>query len=200
MSTPHILKDALPYKNLEKRKAYDVEYYAKNFKRIMEVKNAYRTARPSLQFDYYHANLESMRKKANTAYWKNKEKIAKQKKIRYERNKEETNLERRLMRQANPEAVMLAKAKARAKKKGIDFNIQVVDIIIPDVCPVLGIKIERASKLHPGSPTLDRVIPEKGYTKGNVFVISWRANRLKSDATAEELEKISEYIKEKCQN
>lgn len=63
---------------------------------------------------------------------------------------------------------------------------------IPEVCPVLGIplKINVGSGLHPDSVSVDRIDPTKGYIKGNVRLISARANHLKSNATTEELEKI----------
>jgi hypothetical protein len=35
-----------------------------------------------------------------------------------------------------------------------------------------------------------------GYVPGNVFVICWRANFLKSNASLDELEKIMKYVKE----
>src|SRR5690606_22407621 len=81
--------------------------------------------------------------------------------------------------------------KYRAKQKGIPFNITHEDLNIPDVCPVLGIPIEKKVELGsgywPDNPSVDRIIPELGYVKGNVRVISHRANLLKSDATIEEL-------------
>lgn len=42
-------------------------------------------------------------------------------------------------------------------------------------------------------PSLDRVVPSLGYVKGNVRVISFRANRIKSDATADELRAVLSY-------
>lgn len=69
------------------------------------------------------------------------------------------------------------------------FDITVADLEIPTVCPVLGIPITIASGLgsKPGAPSLDRIDNTKGYIKGNVRVISSRANRLKADATLDEL-------------
>jgi hypothetical protein len=58
------------------------------------------------------------------------------------------------------------------------------------VCPVLGIAINAnhgRQGYFPDSPSLDRIVPSRGYTKGNVRVISQRANQLKSDATLAEL-------------
>lgn len=83
---------------------------------------------------------------------------------------------------------MAYRAKYKAKKKGLPFNIEPSDIIIPDYCPVLGIKLEKNDqKQGDSSPSLDKIVPEKGYVKGNVRVISQRANLLKSNATVEEL-------------
>ena len=97
----------------------------------------------------------------------------------------------------HPEQYLLQGARRRSKAKGLDLTIEVSDIQIPEVCPLLGIPIVKGSHAParkggptPNSPTLDRKDPSKGYVKGNVWVISWRANKLKSDATLEELEKM----------
>lgn len=93
--------------------------------------------------------------------------------------------------------------KNNAHKKGIPFTIELNDIEQPEFCPILGIKLNygwggKTGHLRdPAKATLDKVIPQLGYIPGNVFVISWRANKLKSDMTYEELEKIMNYIKEK---
>jgi hypothetical protein len=94
------------------------------------------------------------------------------------------------------EVVMLSDAKRRAKSKGWDFDITIEDIVIPDICPVLGIPINRDNNFQQrnNSPSLDRIDSSKGYVKGNVRVISWRANRLKNDATLDELKRIVEYV------
>lgn len=46
------------------------------------------------------------------------------------------------------------------------------------------------------SPSIDRLVPHKGYVKGNVRVVSNRANRFKQDCTLEEMELIFKYMKE----
>ena len=76
------------------------------------------------------------------------------------------------------------------------FSLTKEDIIIPDVCPVLGIPLQIGSgRPSANSPTLDRRDNSKGYTPENTFVISYRANSIKSDATPEELEKVLSYAK-----
>jgi hypothetical protein len=77
------------------------------------------------------------------------------------------------------------------------FDLRVEDISIPEICPVLGIPIAvgNSNGPSPNSPSLDRFIPELGYVRENVRVISWRANRLKSDATLEEIESVARYMR-----
>jgi hypothetical protein len=84
------------------------------------------------------------------------------------------------------------RAKRRAKVESLPFDIEVSDIVIPAVCPVLGKPFVIGDP--DWTPSLDKVIPELGYVKGNVYVISNRANRLKNDATLAELQEIVSYI------
>lgn len=80
--------------------------------------------------------------------------------------------------------------KKRAKKKGIKFELEIFNIPpIPIRCPILGIKIKENNISAPldSSPSLDRINPQKGYVKGNVRIICNRANRIKADATLDEL-------------
>lgn len=85
-------------------------------------------------------------------------------------------------------------AKNRAKMLSIEFNITPDDIVIPIICPVLGFPLQNGifekQKNREFCPSLDRIDPIKGYTKGNVRVISYRANRWKSDMTLDEMRKI----------
>ncbi len=87
-------------------------------------------------------------------------------------------------------------AKARAKAQDLPFNLEMDDIEIPTLCPVLGIEMQWGNSLTNFTPTLDKIVPKEGYVKGNVKVISAKANRLKNNATLEELEKIVAYIKQ----
>lgn len=85
--------------------------------------------------------------------------------------------------------------KKRAKLKGFEFDLTLDDIPpIPEYCPVLGIKIKANDTNKPldSSPSIDRIDSTKGYVKGNIRIISNRANRIKADATIEELRKVLE--------
>lgn len=79
----------------------------------------------------------------------------------------------------------------------VPFNLTWADLEWPIVCPVLGIPIDyfsEAGRRDEASCSFDRIDNTLGYVKGNVRVISWRANRIKNDGTAEEHRKIAEYI------
>lgn len=100
----------------------------------------------------------------------------------------------------HPTAYLLFNARYRARRDGLPFEIEREDIVIPELCPVLGIPIapafgrsKRANKDH--SPSLDRIVPELGYVRGNIMVISNRANSLKRDSTdPAEHRAIADYI------
>lgn len=90
--------------------------------------------------------------------------------------------------------ILYKNIKSRAKKRGIKFEIKKEDIIIPDICPALGISLERESRDRWYSgPSVDRIDNTKGYIPGNITVVSRRANILKKDATLDELKLLSEY-------
>lgn len=101
-----------------------------------------------------------------------------------------------LHNKTNKRYKILCNLKKRAKLKGFDFNLELEDIPqIPKFCPVLGIPIViNEGKCQPtdNSPSVDRIDSKKGYIKGNIRIISNRANRIKADATIEELRKVLE--------
>jgi hypothetical protein len=90
---------------------------------------------------------------------------------------------------------MLKDARKRAKRFNLEYNIDITDIVIPENCPILNIPLVHGTKYQTdSSPSLDRIDSSKGYIKGNVRVISVRANRLKQDSTIEELKRIIQYM------
>ena len=93
-------------------------------------------------------------------------------------------------------------ARYRAKKKGLPFNLTLdyVKEIWPDdnKCRVFGTPFVRGKGTQcPTSPSIDRIEPAKGYTIGNVQVISRRANLIKNDATAAEVMVVAQYLLKK---
>lgn len=100
-----------------------------------------------------------------------------------------------------PKRAILNKVKNNANRAAIEFNLTEEDIIIPDICPVLGTKLEFKTREddYGCSPSLDRFDSSKGYIKDNVHVISWRANRLKSDGTLEEFRNLVKWLEANAQ-
>jgi hypothetical protein len=99
-----------------------------------------------------------------------------------------------------PEAIIFTHARTRAQEKKLPFRITVNDINIPEKCPVLGIPLERnAQHYGDSSPSLDKVIPELGYTPENCWLISWPANKLQGDGTLAELQALVAALKRKLE-
>ena len=100
----------------------------------------------------------------------------------------------------NPRETLVIQAKMRAKKFNLPCDLTVEGLHWPTHCPILGLELDY-NKTVPGSrkirhsvPTLDRRTNALGYVLGNVFVISHRANRIKSDATIAELKAVLAYM------
>lgn len=89
-------------------------------------------------------------------------------------------------------------AKRRARERGLKFTIEVADIVIPELCPVFKTPLVFGDRgMTDDSPSIDRIDNAKGYEKGNVWVISYHANRLKSDASLKELETLVGALRSK---
>lgn len=106
---------------------------------------------------------------------------------------------RRKLYTEKPEISVLSNIKSRARKAGLPFNLTIEDVMPPEFCPILGIKLERNraegrnAGPHEFSPSVDRIIPELGYVKGNVIVISQLANAIKQNATPEQIRKVADF-------
>jgi hypothetical protein len=95
-------------------------------------------------------------------------------------------------------SALLSKARHRASKAGLPFDLdrewaaEKLQHALDNGCPYLGIPIVMdGGKNDPGCPSIDKVIPERGYVKDNCVIVSYRANTLKRDATPAELMKIA---------
>lgn len=99
-------------------------------------------------------------------------------------------------REKNPEADMLRIVKQSARLKGLDFNLTKEDIVIPTICPVLGIPLYKDGSKGANTPSVDRIKPELGYVKGNILIVSLLANRIKTNATAEQILAVGKFYAE----
>lgn len=92
---------------------------------------------------------------------------------------------------------LLAWARRRAKERGIEFDLEPDDLLIPAFCPVLGIPLKPCPHTAgDSSPTLDRLDPHRGYVKGNVIVVSNKANRIKSTADLGDLMRVTAFMQQ----
>lgn len=92
---------------------------------------------------------------------------------------------------------MLQRARSRAQKKGLAFDLTIEDITpLPTYCPVFGVELCISNGgQSPNAYSLDRIDNTRGYVPGNVVVMSYLANRLKNDGTAEQHEQIARWMR-----
>jgi hypothetical protein len=99
-------------------------------------------------------------------------------------------------------------ARNRARKSNVPYNLTVKDLreIITDKCPILGTKFElnkvgqawgkgKDKNNWQTSPSLDRIVPEKGYVKDNIIIVSLMANSIKNQATPDQIQKVATFYK-----
>lgn len=85
--------------------------------------------------------------------------------------------------------------RANAVRIGYSWDLDYGDLEWPTHCPILGMELDWFAEVRQeNSPSFDQIIAGKGYVKGNVQIISWRANRIKNDGTAEEHRKVAEFL------
>jgi hypothetical protein len=81
------------------------------------------------------------------------------------------------------------------RQTGHEWNLNLEDVQWNSHCPILGIELDYfAESTQENSPSFDRTDASKGYVRGNVIIVSWRANRIKNNGTAEEHRRIAEYL------
>lgn len=89
---------------------------------------------------------------------------------------------------------MWSRVKSRAKRDDIVFDLTPEDIsnlTIPITCPVLGIPLrQERGRQTDNSISIDRIDSTQGYTLDNVVIVSWKVNRLKSNASLDEMRKM----------
>lgn len=91
--------------------------------------------------------------------------------------------------QDNQEYRLLNSAKSSAKRKKLEFNLELEDIVIPSHCLYLGVELTNISNQGrvDTNASIDRVDSSKGYMKDNIIIISDLANKMKNSSTMEQL-------------
>ena len=94
----------------------------------------------------------------------------------------------------DPRLRMIVHAKFRAKKRGIPFDLTLESLgEMPLHCPALGIPLIVGGP-RDNRPQIDRIVPSVGYVRGNVAIVSARANRIKNDGTLRELLLLTQWL------
>lgn len=138
-------------------------------------------------------------------YQQNKEKFAERNRARYSQKKDEikAHLSEYYKTKKGRIGVMFNSLKQNAKQRGIEVGVSLeyVRSIATDSCPVFGIDFNwldwgtKNGKALDNSPSLDRIDPTKGYIENNVIWISTKANRIKNNATIEEIVAVAKWLK-----
>ena len=100
---------------------------------------------------------------------------------------------RREKHKKNPAPRMYSDARERAIRRGMEFTLKSYKDIppIPKFCPIYNIPLFVKGWVGTdNSPTLDRIDNNKGYVKGNLRVMSRKANQMKSNGSFEDIEKL----------
>ncbi len=178
-------------------KEKDAEHSRKYRENNVEKLREYRRRRYLLNGEKMRAerNTDENRRKRRERYWRDPERWRKIALEDGKKNPERRRATANAWYGRTPALQMLRHARARARRLGLPIDIKVEDLVVPATCPVLGIPMEiGVGSSHDGSPTIDRLIPSLGYVMGNVRVISYRANRIKNDATLDELRALVAYL------
>ena len=165
----------MPYKDINKRREYDRKRYKRDRIKMLARKH-----------EAYTYNYAYNKEKRDAYYLANKDRLNEAKRKWRREHYDEFYIQS-----------LIDGARHRAKEKGLDFTITVNDIKLPTTCPVLGIPIyinKGGKSGKDNSPSLDRKDNSIGYVPDNTVVISYRANRLKSNGTVEEFRKIIDYM------
>lgn len=135
---------------------------------------------------HYKENREERNAKARKYYTDNREKLNERQKKQYKTNIIKEREYNRKHHAAHPFRYAVKYAKARSKKNGSDFDLTPEFLIqlwdeCGGICPMTGVKMLKKSKLSdPIAKSLDRIDPEKGYTKDNVRLVSYWYNRTRN--------------------
>lgn len=96
--------------------------------------------------------------------------------------------------------ILCMRAEKRAKERGIACNPAYLRSLSErKTCQACGVRFnhsitKKRYRALETAATLDRIDQPRGYVEGNVGVICWRCNRIKSDATAFDLRAILRYM------
>ena len=95
-------------------------------------------------------------------------------------------------------ALRRLKSKAKHSQLPFDLDIEYLAAIAPDICPVLKVNLawgEQNKMPVYNAPSVDKIIPNLGYVKGNVQWMSYLANAMKQNASPKQLHEFADWVK-----
>jgi hypothetical protein len=194
----------MPHADPEVRAEYRRQYYLANKEKLLERQKEYQkeTAdkRAAVNKARYERKKPEIQEKQKLYRAEHRDKLNAYAKEYTKQNREMLRAKAKARHEAtkttHAKQNLVSSAVWRGKQNGLHSDLVASDLVWPDLCPVFGVKLtyngQRGNRDTRAS--LDRRDPAIGYTKENVRVISMRANRIKSDATIEELQKIIAYV------
>ena len=105
---------------------------------------------------------------------------------------------RKELHKKDPRIRIFSGLRARAKKKNLECNLESYKDLpkVPKYSPIFNIPLFVGVGVSTdNSPTLDRIDNNKGYIKGNLQIISRKANQMKSNGNFKDIEMLYKYIK-----
>jgi len=157
----------------EAQKAASARWYAKNKYKLSEKRKGKRKEEHKASYAYLIEKYGHEELNRKSKEWRAK-------------NLEKARLSCTNSRKNNPERNILNKARHSAKSRGLEFNLEIEDIIIPSTCIYFKQPLDVWG--NPDFvPSIDRIENSKGYVKGNIQIISYLANKMKHTATQEQL-------------
>lgn len=176
------------YKDPEKKREYNKKWNKKNKERKREINKK-----------WYEENKEGMRK----WYQENKAKVLLTQKNYREKNRKKICNQKRIYYslKENRANHLIGSARSRARKTGVKFNLNTKWLLdkLEGKCEITGLSFSfrpprKNYVSNPMSPSLERIKPKGGYTKGNVKVVVWAVNICKWEWTVKDFKKIIKAI------
>lgn len=114
---------------------------------------------------------------------------------------------RAVLKETNPRLrwarAALSASRMRAKRAGLEHTLTLAWLLeaAADTCPLLETGLQYANdKSHVDSPAVDRIDNTRGYTPDNCWVISMLANRIKTNASVEQIEVLAANLRKRVDN
>ena len=154
---------------------------------------------------YRENNRDKLAKQKAEYYQDNRERITKQKTEYYHANREKIMEYRKNNPFTTQSSILSSRARTRAREKNIPVDLDFISRLNIanwlkrqprcECCNVefdIGIKGQSGPKSS--SPSLDRFDLEKGYVKGNVYLICFECNTLKRDVDSKRLRIVVDWM------